>query len=80
MKKNNDCSFSTDNFQLASYLLAEGCNLLLVNKENPRRALFMFEESKRRVDLTQIFLSYQAKVEPHRFFSAQKDLKQLIYS
>lgn len=72
-------SFSTDNFQLAAYLLAESCNLLMVDKFNPRRAMFVFEESVRRKELTQKFISYQALVEPHRFFSAQKDLKQLLY-
>lgn len=74
-----DNTFSTDNFQLAAYLLAESCKLLIVNKFNPRRAVFIFEESKQREEFTQRFISYQALVEPHRFFSAQKDLKQLIY-
>jgi len=79
MEKQNNSTFSTDNFQLAAYLLAESCKLLMVDKFNPRRAVFMFEESERRQKLNQKFISYQALVEPHRFFSAQKDLKQLIY-
>lgn len=79
MEKQDNSTFSTDNFQLACYLLAESCKLLMVDKFNPRRALFIFEESERRQELTQKFISYQASVEPHRFFSAQKDLKQLLY-
>ncbi len=79
MEKQKSSTFSTDNFQLASYLLAESCNLLMVDKFNPRRSVFIFEESDHRKELTQKFISYQALVEPHRFFSAQKDLKQLIY-
>jgi len=80
MERQNNLTFSTDNFQLAAYLLAESCKLLLVDKLNPRRSVFVFEESEKRKELAQKFISYQGFVEPHRFFSAQKDLKQLIYS
>lgn len=76
---NEHKTFSTDNFQLASYLLSEACKLLSVDKTNPKRANFVFEDTKERKSLTDKFLSYQASVEPHKFFSAQKDLKQLIY-
>ncbi len=74
-----DNTFSTDNFQLSAYLLVESCMLLKVNNLNPRRVIFIFEESQQRKEFTQQFISYQALVEPHRYFSAQKDLKQLIY-
>lgn len=79
MEKQKDNTFSTDNFQLASYLLAKSCKLIEADKLNPRRVVFVFEESEQRKSLAQKFISYQALVEPHRFFSAQKDLKQLIY-
>lgn len=74
-----DKTFSTDNFQLASYLLSEACKLLSVDKTNPKRAIFVFEDTEERKVLTDKFLSYKALTEPHKFFSAQKDLKQLIY-
>ncbi len=73
-------AFTTDNFQLAAFLLAESCKLIGTNKTNPQRVVFLFEESEQRKQRTDLFLSYQAKVEPHRFFSAQKDLKQILYS
>ena len=76
---NNQNTFQSDNFQLACYLLVESVKLLSLDKTNPRRALFVFEESEHRKALTQKFLAYEALVEPHRFFSAQKDLKQMIY-
>ncbi|EKD63021.1 MAG: hypothetical protein ACD_51C00361G0003 [uncultured bacterium] len=72
--------FSTDSFQLASYLLSESVHLIETNKSNPKRVLFIFEESDLRKKLTDEFLAYKAKIEPHRFASAQKDLKQIIYS
>ena len=75
----NKITFPTDNFQLACYLISEAIPLHSVDKTNPRRVIFIFEESDKRKELTQTFLAYKALVEPHRFFSAQKDLKQLIY-
>ena len=75
----NKITFPTDNFQLACYLISEAIPLHSVDKANPRRVVFVFEESEQRKTLTQTFLAYKALVEPHRFFSAQKDLKQLIY-
>lgn len=73
-------TFSTDNFQLASYLLSESCHLISADKTNPKRVVFIFEDRDRCEFLMKKFLSYQAQVEPHKFFSAQKDLKQMIYS
>ncbi len=72
-------TFRTDSFYLAIYLLAESCKLVSLDKSNPKRIVFIFEESDQRKETTERFLSYQATVEPHRLFSAQKDLKQLIY-
>ncbi len=71
--------FSTDSFQLASFLLSESCSLVSLDRTNPRRILFVFEESGKRKDLTEKFLAYMAVVEPHRLYSAQRDLKQLIH-
>ncbi|OGM02661.1 hypothetical protein A2115_03510 [Candidatus Woesebacteria bacterium GWA1_41_8] len=75
----NNKIFQSDNFQLACYLASESVPLLSLDKTNPKRVVFVFEESEQRKILTQQFLTYKAKVEPHRFFSAQKDLKQMIY-
>lgn len=79
MESQENNSFSTDNFALSAYLLSEGCHLLYVEKTNPKRVQFVFEESDLRKSLTEKFLSHQAQIEPHRYFSAQKDLKQIIY-
>lgn len=76
---NSDKTFLTDSFLLSSYLLSESCRLISVDKKNPKRVNFIFEESENRKILTEKFLSYQALIEPHRFYSAQKDLKQMIY-
>lgn len=72
--------YSTDNFQLASYLLSAGYPILKLDKNNPRRAQFYFEESTSLREEVKRFISYEAVVEPHRYFSAQKDIKQLLYA
>lgn len=75
----NSSIFSTDSFNLATYLLSESCRLISIDKADPKRALFIFEDSEKRKSLTEKFLSYQAQVEPNRFCSAQRNLKQILY-
>lgn len=77
--RKSDNTFATDSFVLASYLLAESCSLLMVDKTNSQRMSFIFEESEKRKQLTSNFLAYKASVEPNRFYSASKNIKQLIY-
>ncbi|MFA6081219.1 MAG: DUF5659 domain-containing protein [Patescibacteria group bacterium] len=72
--------YRTDNFQLAAFLLSEGSCLISLDKTNLRRVQFIFKLTNGLKILIENFLSYKAVCEPHKFFSAQKDLKQLIYS
>lgn len=76
---NKNSTFQTDSFHLASFLLSESCKLISLERSNPRRIIFIFEESEKRKQLTAKFLAFEAMCEPHRLASAQKDLKQLIY-
>ncbi len=76
---NNINIFPTTNFPLASFLLSKGCKIVSVDKANPKRTIFNFQDSDLRKELTDKFLAYEALVEPHDFFNSQKDLKQLIY-
>lgn len=80
MKKTLITDFTTDNFQLASYLLSAGYPIQKLDKNNPRRAQFFFEDSTSLREEVRRFISYEAVVEPHRYFSAQKDIKQLLYA
>lgn len=72
-------TFSTDSFVLASYLLCESFKLISINRDNPKRMIFVFEDSDQRGSLVELFFSYRAQVEPNRFYSAQRNLKQMIY-
>ena len=77
--ENNKNIFSTDSFVLASYLLCESLKLTSINMDNPKRMIFVFEDSTQRKPLIELFFSYKAQVEPNRFYSAQRNLKQMIY-
>lgn len=77
MENNN--IFSTDSFVLSSFLLCESFKLISINRDNPKRMIFIFEDSGDREHLIEIFFSYKATVEPNRFYSAQRNLKQMIY-
>lgn len=77
--ENNKNTFSTDSFILASYLLCESFNLIGINKDNPKRMIFIFEDAKNRATAIETFFSYKARIEPNRFYSAQRNLKQMIY-
>lgn len=79
MSNNQHTTFSTDSFNLASYLLCESCKLISIDKTNPKRMVFIFEKSDQMDDLTEKFFSHQALIEPHKLFSALRDLKQLLY-
>ena len=75
----NDKNIATDSFILASFLLSYGCYLVDVDKTNPRRASFKFKNDEEMSHLIELFHKYEAKIEPHKFFNAQKDLKQRLY-
>lgn len=79
MENQNNKQFTTDSFLLASYLLAESCTLLSLDKTNPKRVIFVFKESDERKHLTEKFLAHRGLIEPHRFYAGQKDIKQLLY-
>jgi hypothetical protein len=72
-------TFTTDSFILATFLTSQGLSPVGLNNTNPKRMVFLFEESSKRKELTDKFLSFKALVEPHRFYSAMKDIKQMIY-
>lgn len=79
MNKYNLSAFPTDHFNLSAYLISKECNLIDTDRTNPKRVIFIFEYSEKLKMLKEKFLSYKAQVEPNRFCSAQKNLKQLIY-
>lgn len=71
--------FSTDNFSLAIFLKAKGCNMLHVTKGKSRRSFFNFEDSPLRQKLTNDYWNEKGTVEPRDFYRTEKELKMLLY-
>lgn len=70
-----------DSFLLASYLLAERCELIgTENGDKPNQLIFVFYDIKSVRDLVNDFYSFKAYVKPQDLFNAERTLKSLIYS
>lgn len=72
--------FTSSDFYLSAFLKAKGFRLLSITRENPQRALFVFQDTRDREGLLEDFLFGRAEIEPKSFVSAIKELKQLLYS
>lgn len=71
--------FSTDNFALAAFLKTKRCKYLRISKDNPRHAIFHFEDTPERERLTNEFWEGVALIEPRAFYNNQRELKTLLY-
>lgn len=80
MNDKNVKQFSTPDFYLACFCLAKGLNLASVEREDPRRCLFVFDDTEDREVLVEDFLFGRTTVETRLFISAIKELKQLLHS
>lgn len=78
--KNEKKEFTSSDFYLAVFLRAKDFQLLNTIKSNPHRVLFVFEDREDRQNLVEDFLFGRTRIEPKRFISAIKELKQLLHS
>jgi len=80
MDNANEKQFESSDFYISAFLLAKEVKLLDVNRENPRRLSFVFEDFEDRQKLIEDFLLGRGSVEPKRYASAIKELKDLIHA
>lgn len=76
----NENNFGTSDFYLAAFLVAKGLKLNNVDRNDPRRFVFVFDDVKHREKLVQDFLFGNSEVEPKSFAGAIKNLKHLLYA
>ncbi len=70
--------FQTSDFPTAVTLLTLRHTPQFVNRENPKRAVFVYQRTPEfEIDLNEI--KSGIKVDPFDFWNAQKRLKQLLY-
>jgi hypothetical protein len=82
MNNENKEQFISSDFYTSAYVLAKGFRLLGVEKDsqNPRRLLFIFADNEGGQKLAEDFIFGRGLVEPKRYASAIKELKDLVHS
>ena len=70
-------SYETADIAQAAFLFASGTNLLSINRQNPRRCLFIFEWPKS--DLLSKWQEGKAMVNALAFYNAYQALKAKIF-
>lgn len=71
--------YETSDLGLAAALLTYGSVLVRVNKENPKRAIFIFATSRELNDLVEAFRAGSLSVSALSYFENTKRLKSRIY-
>ncbi len=77
---NREDVFSTYDLGVSTALLCSGFELLSVEKENPRKALFVFKKKKNIEVIANKYFTDQLEVKARSFFDHLKALKNRLYS
>lgn len=73
--------YKTSNFYLSAYLFSCDQELVNIDKENPKKALFVFTDSPERENLVSNFIyGKNAPVDAKKYAFAIKELKNKLYS
>lgn len=82
MNNENEKQFISPDFYISAFILAKGLRLSGVTKDsqNPRRLLFIFEDKESAQKLAEDFIFGRDLIEPKRYSTAIKELKDLIHS
>lgn len=72
--------FTTYDLGVSTALLCAGFELLSVDKENPRKALFIFKKADVIEDVANRYFSDKLEVKARSFFDHLKALKNKLYS
>lgn len=84
MKTKDTPKFATSNFYLAAFLLVKGLSLSALDRTNPKRCEFIFEDTSAREKLVQDFAFANENdqvllVDARRMIAAIKNLKEKLY-
>jgi len=72
-------AYKTSDFPTAAALLVRRHRILEVNRENPRRVVFSFENTSALKKDTELLQKRQLLVDPMDFWAAERRCKQLLY-
>lgn len=71
--------FKTSDLALAS-VISLFIPLEEINKENPRKADFVFKQSKKLEEIIKQYWNRELQIEPRQFFDQIKAIKTRLYS
>ncbi|HEY4505800.1 MAG TPA: DUF5659 domain-containing protein [Candidatus Paceibacterota bacterium] len=80
MKTSFQPQFNCSDLHIAAYLIANGLQLIDIDKTDRKRAVFIFSDTEDREELLVAFWAKQAKVEPRAYIAAIKEVKERLYS
>lgn len=72
--------YTTYDLGVSTALLCAGFSLLSVEKDNPRKALFIFKKEEGIEDVADRYFSDRLEVKARSFFDHLKALKNKLYS
>lgn len=71
--------FESTDISLAATLFYFGSKIEAINKNNPARAIFIFERNKKLDGLIQGFWAHSLQVDPLNYFNSLKEIKTRLY-
>lgn len=75
-----DRTFETQDIQLAACLSALGANLLAIDRQNPDRCTFVFEDVSDLRRTVDAYWRRQLSIEPQVLLGALKTVKSRLYN
>lgn len=72
--------WTTYDLGVSAALMCSGFELLALDKENPRKALFIFRRADQIDDVADRYFADRLEVKARSFFDAVKALKNRLYS
>lgn len=73
--------YRTANFYLSAFLCCKGLDLINIDKANPHRATFVFEDGPEREEWVSLFnFGKEALVDARQYALTLKELKNKLYS
>lgn len=72
--------FRTSNFHLSAYLICKGISLLDLDRTDPQRVVFIFEDTDKRIENVQQYqFGKKALVDVRQYVQAMRELKERLY-
>ena len=75
-----DCIWTTYDLNCSAALVCAGFELVSVDKENPRKCLFIFKKDKGIEELCNLYWSDRLEIKARTYADSIKALKNKLYS